>query len=104
MDLSANKYQNALNNALEEYRNDSTTNLRDVADIYGLSKSTLHRHLSHPFTHANGHESKQRLSKAQERWLAEWIEEEHQRGFAPTYVRVREMASTILRFMKDDWP
>jgi hypothetical protein len=104
MVLSPNKYQNALNHALEEYRNNSNANLRDTAAIFGLKKSTLHRHLYNPSTHANGHESKQRLSREQERWLAEWIKEEHQRGFAPTYMRVREMALTVLRFMEDDWP
>jgi hypothetical protein len=71
---------------------------RAAAAAYNIPESTLRARLaSKASERKSAHQHQQRLTPAQEEFIADWVLEEDARGYAPTHARTREMAQRLLR-------
>jgi hypothetical protein len=90
--------------AISTIKEDPTLSIRQVADETGVDRSTLTRQLKNPTTAQLGQQYRQRLSYIQEKWLAQWIIDEDNRGFAPRPARVKQMGELLLTKSGDNKP
>ena len=88
--------------AIEHLKTHPRESLRSVAKKFGVDRSTLCRHRVRPTTRELGQELNQRFSWRHERFLVEWIKQEDARGYAPSRIRVHEMAEKLLQANGDD--
>jgi hypothetical protein len=82
--------------AIDDLKNERIRSIRQAAEIYNISRSTLQTRLngviSRTNTRANGH----KLSEFEEESLIKWILDLDKRGFPPRPALVREMANYLL--------
>lgn len=84
--------------ALHAYRSKTIPSLSKAAAAYGISKTTLwRRNKGHSVTKTQGHEHQQRLSHTQESFLCDWIINLDRQGLPPSFPRVKDMVTRILR-------
>lgn len=75
-----------------------------AAREYGIPRTTLASRLQGHQTQQTSHQHQQRLTPAQEEFLADWILEEDAHGAPPSHTRAREMAIQVLRMNGDTAP
>ncbi|KXH30964.1 hypothetical protein CSAL01_09169 [Colletotrichum salicis] len=78
--------------------------IRKAAADWGIPYATLSRRLKGATTVRKSKEDFQRLSKSQEKSLAQWAIIQGSLGFAPSHTQVREFASRIVRKGGDQRP
>jgi hypothetical protein len=78
--------------------------VRSLASDYAIPPSTLRDRLNGRTDAVSAQLPRQKLSPDQERWLVDWIIEEHSLWRAPSHAMVREMANCIARVNGDDVP
>ena len=93
--------ESTISAALNNYLAGVYPSQRAAAGAYGIPPSTLRDQINGATNSAISHQHQQRLTPQQEEFLVEWILEEGQRGYPPSFARAREMASRILRMNGD---
>jgi len=78
--------------------------VRSIASDYAIPPSTLRDRLNGRTDAVSAQLPRQKLSPDQERWLVDWILEEHSLWRAPSHAMVRDMANCIARANGDDVP
>ena len=96
--------EESIKRAIEDLENGNILSLRAAAAAYNIPRSTLRSRIAGGTNYQIGHHHRQRLTPAQEDFLAEWILEQDLQGFPPSLPRVREMASRILQMNGDTTP
>jgi helix-turn-helix, Psq domain./Tc5 transposase DNA-binding domain. len=96
--------EQAIQLALAELNEGKFTSARAAARAHNVPKSSLQDRKHGRVSNRVSHERKQRMTPAQEEFLAEWILEQAQQGFPPTRARAREMAARVLRMNGDTAP
>lgn len=96
--------EQAIQSALADLESGVHTSQRQAAKAYGIPRSTLQSRQagSQPSTAAHAHQ--QRLTPAEEEFLADWILEEASRVSPPSPARAREMAARVLAMNGDHKP
>ena len=79
----------------KKQKESATASVRAIAKEFNVSQSTLQTRLDGTLAHNQAHESLMHLTKVEETELAEWIATLTQRGYAPWYRTVRELAEII---------
>lgn len=90
--------------AIADLESGKITSERAAAAAYGIPRATLRDRRAGRVNRRAGHEQQQRLAPPQEKFLADWIIEQHQQGYPPSPARAREMASRILSMNGDNIP
>ena len=102
-----------LQQAIAEYKkrqkknpNDNKSSIRRVAKDFNVPRKTLGDRLKGRVAHSQAHESLMHLTINEEKELVHWITTLTQRGYAPRYTTVRELAEIIrnrrVRGVNDD--
>ncbi len=90
--------------AIQAFQAGEYPSQRATARAFGISPATFSARLRGRSTRQVSHEHTQRLSPAQEDFLAEWILEQDMQGYPPSHTRAREMAARIIRMNGDIKP
>jgi hypothetical protein len=94
----------AIDSAIAAFNAGVYPSLRKAAKALGVPRSTLQDRINGRQSHATAHSYQQRLTPEQEAFLVEWILDEDSRAQPPSHLRVREMATRILRMNGDTQP
>lgn len=96
--------ENMIQAAIADFRSGAYPSQRAAAAAYGIPRSTLSTRIAGRQSSRVGHQNQQRLTPAQEEFIADWILEEADRGYPPSHARAREMAARFLRANGDLQP
>lgn len=90
--------------AIHEVELSEHVSIRSIANGHAIPPSTLQGRLNGATDAVSAQVSRQKLSPDQEKWLAQWIIEEHSLWRAPSHPVVRDMANCIARVNGDHVP
>jgi hypothetical protein len=93
-----------LQQAIYDVQVHGTPSIRGSAADHGIPPSTLRDQLNGRTDARTAQLTRQKLSPDQERWLTEWIIEEHSLWRAPSHAIVKEMANLLARVNGDYKP
>lgn len=94
----------AIEAAIQGLQDGTFSSQTEAAKAYAIPRSTLVSRLQGVQSHQTAHLHQQRLTSAQEAFLAEWILEEDSYGRPPSHTRAREMAARLLKMNGDTQP
>jgi len=78
--------------------------IRRASALYGLKRSTIQDRLNGATSRSNANEANQRLSRAQEDRIKDWILAQDALKLPPTHIQVRKLAERALEVIGDTQP
>ena len=95
-DLEQLPYEDRIVLAIEAPKGLQKLSERRAADIYNMSRTTLHRRRIGTTSRRDTQPNSSRLTKAEEEAIVRYIKKQDARGFAPTLSYVADMAKQLL--------
>jgi len=95
-DLEQLPYEDRIALAIEATTGPQKLSKRRAADLYNVSRMTLHRRCIGTTSRRDTHPNSSRLTKSEEETIVQYIKKQDARGFAPTLNYVADMANQLL--------
>ena len=95
-DLEQLPYEDRIALAIEATKGPQKLSERRAADIYNVSRMTLHRRRIGTTSRRNTQPSSSRHTKSEKEAIVRYIKKQDARGFAPTLSYVADMANQLL--------
>lgn len=96
--------EEAIQKAIADVQNGVYTTTLAAAKANGIDITTLRRRIAGSVSRKTRGESQRRLTPPQERFLMDWIIDQHHLGCPPPHNRIRDMAQRILRMYGETTP